>query len=354
VQTLIVDDDEFTLEMLGHALLQAGFEVEKACNGQEALEKLREGLCRLVISDWEMPGMNGEELCRAVRAEDFGGYIYIILLTHHDSKEYLIRGLSAGADEFLTKPFEPAELAVRVRTAERILSLETRDMAIFAMARLAESRDPETGAHLERIRDYSRLLAQYLLDTGHAPDVLNPEFVRLIFLTSPLHDIGKVGVPDAVLLKPGRLNDHEFEIMKTHTFLGAETLGAALRKYPGAKYLVMARDIALSHHERYDGTGYPLHLAGDQIPLCGQIVAMADVYDALTSKRVYKPAFSHDIARSMILEASGKHFDPRLVQALIDLEEQFVAVQEQLTDDNAAPTDAARVNTCLEQCGSAK
>ena len=354
MRTLIVDDDELTLEMLEHALLQAGFEVQKACNGQEALEKLREGSCRLVISDWEMPGMNGEELCRAVRAEDFGGYIYIILLTHHDSREYLIRGLSAGADEFLTKPFEPAELAVRVRTAERILSLETRDMAIFAMARLAESRDPETGAHLERIRDYSRLLARYLLDTGHAPGVLNAEFVRLIYLTSPLHDIGKVGVPDAVLLKPGRLNDREFEIMKTHTLLGAETLGAALRKYPGVKYLVMARDIAISHHERYDGTGYPHHLAGDQIPLCGQIVAMADVYDALTSKRVYKPAFSHYIARSMIIETSGKHFDPRLVQGLIDMEEQFVAVQEKLADTSAAPRGVGRANTCLEQCWSAQ
>ena len=354
MRTLIVDDDMLTLEMLEHALLRQGFGVEKAHNGEEALEKLRQGSCRLVISDWEMPGMTGEELCRAVRTEDFGGYVYVILLTHHESKDYLLRGLSAGADEFLVKPFDPVELGVRVRTGERILSLETRDIAIFAMAKLAESRDPETGAHLERMRNYSRLLAQHLLDTGYAPDELNPEYIRLIYLTSPLHDIGKVGIPDAVLLKPGRLNDREFEIMKMHAALGAETLDAALAKYPGVKYLVMARDIALSHHERYDGTGYPQQLAGEQIPLCGRITAMADVYDAITSKRVYKQAFGHDIAVSMIINESEKHFDPRLVQALIHMEEQFLALQEQLRDDNAAPKNVIQVKRCLEPCRGAK
>jgi putative two-component system response regulator len=354
MRTLIVDDDELALEMLGHALVQQGFEVETARNGQEALEKIREGSCRLIISDWEMPGMSGEELCQAVRKEDLGGYVYIILLTHHDSRDYLVRGLSAGADEFLTKPFEPAELTVRVRTGERILALETRDVAIFAMAKLAESRDPETGTHLERMRSYSRLLTQRLLDTGQMPGELNPEFVHLIYLTSPLHDIGKVGIPDAVLLKPGRLNDAEFEIMKMHSLLGAETLNAALAKYPGVKYLLMARDIAISHHERFDGTGYPNHQKGEAIPLCGRIVALADVYDALTSKRVYKKAFNHEIARSMILKESGSHFDPRVVQAFTDMEEQFVTIQEQLADDNFASGDTGEAKSCLQECGSAK
>jgi putative two-component system response regulator len=354
MRTLIVDDDELTLDMLEHALVREGFEVETAHDGREALEKIREGSCRLVISDWEMPGMTGEELCRAVRGEDLGGYVYIILLTQHDGTEYVVRGLSAGADEFLTKPFKPAELAVRVRTGERILSLETRDVAIFAMAKLAESRDPETGMHLERMRNYSRLLTQRLLETGQAPGELTPEYVRLIYLTSPLHDIGKVGIPDAVLLNPGRLNDREFEIMKMHALLGAETLEAALARYPGATYLVMARDIAVSHHERFDGTGYPRHLAGEQIPLCGRIVALADVYDALTSRRVYKQAFSHDIARLMILKGSDVHFDPRMVQAFIDTEDQFMAIQERLAGDADTTAGEVEVAPCLQEHGSAK
>ena len=352
MKTLIVDDDELSRDMLEHALVREGFEVETARNGREALEKIRAGSCRLVISDWEMPGMTGEELCRAVREEDFGGYVYFILLTYHNSRDYLVRGLSAGADEFLTKPFEPAELTVRVRTGERILALETRDVAIFAMAKLAESRDPETGAHLERMRNYSRLLAQRLLDTGQAPDELSPEYVRLIYQTSPLHDIGKVGIPDAVLLKPGRLNDREFEIMKTHTLLGAETLAAALRKYPGVHYLVMARDIAISHHERYNGTGYPYHLVGEKIPLSGRIVALADVYDALTSKRVYKQAFSHDIARSMILKDADTHFDPQMVRAFTDMEDRFVAIQEELGDEIAPSASEGEVRPCLQESRS--
>ncbi|MCX5683871.1 MAG: response regulator [Planctomycetota bacterium] len=339
MKILIVDDDPLSLKMLEHALVGERFEIEKAASGAEALKKLREGSCRLVISDWEMPGMTGEELCKAVRREDFDGYIYIILLTHLDGKDYLIRGLSAGADEFLSKPFDPTELAVRVRTGERILAMETRDVAIFSMAKLAESRDPETGEHLERIRNYSRLLAQHLMDAGRSDDEPCSEYVRLIYQTSPLHDIGKVGIPDCVLLKPGRLNDREFEIMKTHAALGAETLAAALRKYPSAIYLLMARDIALSHHEWFDGTGYPGHLAGEQIPMCGRIVALADVYDALTSKRVYKEAFSHDIARAILLKESGSHFDPEIVQAFTDVESKFIAIQERLKDGKASLPD---------------
>jgi putative two-component system response regulator len=227
-------------------------------------------------------------------------------------------------------------------------------MAIFAMAKLAESRDPETGAHLERMRNYSRLLAQHLLDTGQMPGELTPEFVRLIYQTSPLHDIGKVGIPDSVLLKPGRLNDREFDIMKMHALLGAETLDAALRKYPGAKYLVMARDIAVGHHERYDGTGYPNHLAGDLTPLCARIVALADVYDALTSKRVYKQAFSHDIARSMILQESGTHFDPRVVQAFTDTESEFTAIQERLGEGRVPLAEEGDAQPCLQTSGSAR
>jgi putative two-component system response regulator len=161
---------------------------------------------------------------------------------------------------------------------------------------------------------------------------VDAEFVRLIYQTSPLHDIGKVGIPDAVLLKPGQFNDIEFEIMQQHTRLGAQTLDAALERYPEARFLKIARDIALTHHERWDGTGYPQGLKGEQIPLCGRIVAVADVYDALTSRRVYKPAFDHAVARSIILKDSGTHFDPDIVDAFLAVEDEFVEIRARYSE----------------------
>jgi putative two-component system response regulator len=217
-----------------------------------------------------------------------------------------------------------------------VLSLETREVAIFAMAKLAESRDVETGHHLERVRSYCRLLAEEMASGDKFRNDIDPEFIRLIYLTSPLHDIGKIGIPDSVLLKPGRLNDREFEIMKMHTTLGAQTLEAALRMFPGVKFLEMARDIAASHHERIDGTGYPLGLSGDDIPLCARIVALADVYDALSSKRVYKSAMSHEVAKSIIVNESSGHFDADVVSAFLQIEARFAAVHYRLAEPLAS------------------
>jgi putative two-component system response regulator len=200
------------------------------------------------------------------------------------------------------------------------------------MAKLAESRDTDTGAHLERVRTYSRIIAEHLSRQPKFRDLVNTDFVRLIYLTSPLHDIGKVAVPDTVLLKPGPLTNDEFEIMKLHTVHGAQTLDAALREYPTARYLRMARDIAATHHEWYDGSGYPKGLVGDKIPLCGRIVALADVYDALTSRRVYKDAYSHEKAKAIVLQARGTHFDPDIVDAFLANEKKFWHVQQQLAD----------------------
>ncbi|MFO0896590.1 MAG: response regulator [Pirellulales bacterium] len=323
---LIVDDDEISLELLDNLLSRQGYEVLSATNGDQALEILRQGTCRLVISDWEMPGMSGLELCRQVRQAGFPHYLYMILLTSRDRREDIIEGLSAGADDFITKPYHPEELAVRVRAGQRVLGLETRDVMIFALAKLAESRDADTGAHLDRVRKYSRLLAEQLSRQAKFRDEVTPEYVQLIYLTSPLHDIGKVAIPDCVLLKPGVLNDREFEVMKSHARLGAETLEATLEEHPEACFLQMARDIAATHHERYDGSGYPAGLRGDDIPLCGRIVALADVYDALTSKRCYKDSFDHDVARSIILEGSGVHFDPDVVDAFLAAGEAFAAI----------------------------
>lgn len=280
--------------------------------------------------------MDGLELCRRVRHENLPGYVYFILLSARNGTQDIIEGLSAGADDFLTKPFAPAELRVRMRAAERILSLETRDVAIFAMAKLAESRDPEAGTHLERVRAYARLIAQRLAQHGAYRDRVDGEFVRLIYLTSPLHDIGKVGIPDNVLLKPGRLSDREFAIMKSHTTIGARTLKAAADHFPGVQFLEMAREIALSHHERFDGTGYPAGLAGEQIPLSGRIVALADVYDALASKRVYKKAFSHDVACGVITPERGKHFDPIVVDAFLECESAFMKMHNRFAETELA------------------
>jgi len=336
MRILIVDDDKIDLEMLDFSLTQAGHEVESADNGREAMEILRRSRCRMVVTDWEMPEMNGLELCRAIRAEEFPGYVYVILLTCHDSHEDAVVGLSAGADDFVSKPFHPEELVVRVRAGERILALETRDLAIFAMAKLAESRDPETGAHLERVRGYCRVLAESLARRGKDGYEMSAEQIRTLYLTSPLHDIGKLGIPDSVLLKPGRLSDREFEIMKTHTTVGAEALAAALEQFPDARFLCMARDIAATHHERVDGTGYPAGLVGSDIPLAGRIAALADVYDALTSKRVYKNAYPHDISESMILEELGHHFDPEVVEAFLETRQQFIEVHEHFAEDSPA------------------
>jgi putative two-component system response regulator len=338
---LVVDDDDVTRAFIEHTLACAGHEVHTACDGQAALEIIRRDETRLVVSDWEMPRLNGDELCREIRAADLSAYVYVILLTSRSGPEEVVEGLRAGADDFIGKPFNPEELVVRVRAGERVLALETRDLTIFALARLAESRDSDTGAHLERVQSFSKALAQHLALRDGFRTIVDPEFVRLIYLTSPLHDIGKVGVPDCVLLKPGQLNEREFDIMKLHTTLGAQTLSAAMSKYPHAKFLQMARDIAATHHERFNGTGYPQGLRGDAIPLAGRIVALADVYDALTSRRVYKPAFTHEVARSMIVAESGQHFDPEVVAAFLSAEVEFQAINERFS--RQLPTDRGTV-----------
>src|SRR6185437_6647044 len=181
---------------------------------------------------------------RSIRREDLSGYVYIIMLTGREGPKQRMEGLCAGADDFINKPIDPEELLVCLKTADRILSLETRDLALFALAKLAESRDSETGAHIERVQAYTKIIAQQLSPEVRACCGIDDEYIRLLHQTSPLHDLGKVSIPDAILLKPGRLTPDEFEIMKTHTSVGARTLDAALKKFPNARFLQMAREIA--------------------------------------------------------------------------------------------------------------
>lgn len=332
MRVLVVDDDEVTTAVLEHSLLEFGYDVTVARNGREAFKLLRSGEIRMVVSDWCMPEMSGLELCRRIRHRPSGTYVYIIMLTSNSSTRDVVEGLNAGADDYITKPFQPEELQVRLRVGERVLSLESRDLTIFALAKLAESRDPDTGAHLERIREYCRLMAEDLVHRGTIDEEVDGEFVQMIYLTSPLHDIGKVGIPDHVLLKPGPLTAEEMEIMKRHTEIGGETLATLANSHAEARFLLMARDIAWTHHERFDGTGYPRGLAGRSIPLCGRVVAVADVYDALTSKRVYKEAYSHELARSVICDGRGTHFDPEVVEAFLHREQDFLRLKEALAE----------------------
>ncbi|MGC4030679.1 MAG: response regulator [Tepidisphaeraceae bacterium] len=333
-RVLIAEDDAIAAEMLAELLSGYGYSVTVANDGEEALELMRRSPFPLVISDWDMPGLSGEDLCREIRHGEWGMYVYFILLSGRDDRQSNLRGFDSGADDFIAKPFDPDEVLARLRVAQRILQLETHDVTIFALAKLAESRDHDTGKHLERVQAYCQVLGDRMLKIGDWPEV-NAAWVRLLFQTSPLHDIGKVSIPDAILLKPGKLSPGEFDVMKTHTTHGANTLAAAAEQRPAA-YLEMARQIALSHHEKWDGSGYPQALAGEEIPLAARVVAVADVYDALTSRRLYKDAFSHEQAKQIILDGAGKHFDPDIVEVFREAELQFLSIRARLSEHHLA------------------
>lgn len=327
MKILICEDEFVSRRKLEKIISSFGYELLVATDGLEAMQLWENERPDLVISDWIMPGLSGIELCRLIRAAEGSHYTYFIMVTAKQQTADIVEAMDAGADDFLTKPFIVEELAVRIRAGKRIRSFHTKDIVIFSLAKLAESRDAETGNHLERIRHYSQLLAKQLATDPAANLGISKFFVENIFLTSPLHDIGKVGIPDAVLLKPGRLTEQEREEMKKHARIGYSTLREALIKYPQTDYLQMGAEIALYHHEKYDGTGYPEHLAGAEIPLAARIVALADVYDALTSQRAYKAAWPHDQAVETIVAESGKHFDPLIVRAFVSCADQFALVK---------------------------
>lgn len=331
-RVLIVDDEPTSRMLLRATVEKFGYECNAVSSGEEAVRAIADHHYGIILSDWEMPGISGVDLCKHVRELSRAGHVHFILLTSNNTSTHIVQGFEAGADDFVTKPFNPAELHMRMKIADRIRSLDTMGVTIFALAKLAESRDPETGAHLERVRTYTQVLAREMKDMGIWSEI-DEEFILLMYLTSPLHDIGKVAIPDCVLLNPGQLSDAEFEIMKGHTTSGAETISAALNMHPDSPYLKLAHDITRSHHERWDGTGYPDGLAGEDIPLCARIMAIADVYDALTSKRVYKDAMPHVVACGVIREGRGTHFDPRIVDAFERVCDEFAAIRVKISDD---------------------
>ena len=351
-QVLVVDDLPENTRLLRSFLTPLGYEVHMADNGHDALDFVRVSPPDAILLDLMMPVMDGFEVCTRLKEAPATRHIPVIIITGVSDREANIRALEAGADDFLTKPFDRVLLQVRIaavvksklmqdtlleyqrslelRVKERTRQIEmTQEVAVFSLAKLAESRDTETGDHLDRIRAYSRELASELLARHHCPEVVDEAFIEGLYMSSPLHDIGKVGIPDCILLKPGKLTPDEFEIMKTHSSIGGDTLRAADLEAGQGSFLAMGRDIAYYHHEKWDGTGYPFGLEGESIPLAARIVALADVYDALSSKRPYKEPMSHEQAKGIVLEGRGKHFDPRIVDAFQARESQFIAFHNQ-------------------------
>lgn len=328
MKILVVEDEVFSRMKLQKIMESFGYETLVAVNGFEGWKTWEAERPKIVITDWNMPQMDGLELCRKIRSEEGEDYTYIIVVTGRDEIQDVIKGMEAGADDYIVKPFNKNELNVRIKAGARVINLQSKDIVIFALAKLAESRDEDTGNHLDRVRYYSKHLVETIIDSPNPPPELNRILADNIFLTGPLHDIGKVGIPDYILLKPGRLDDNEFAIMKSHSIIGYNTLNGALQKAPNANYLQIAAEIARHHHEKYDGSGYPDGLKGNEIHIASRIFALSDVYDALVSKRPYKEPFAHDRAKHIIVDGKGKHFDPAVVDAFLRCKHSFIEIHE--------------------------
>ncbi len=329
-KVLVVDDMADQRLLLRLILEDKNYEVLEAGNGREALALCEEhGDIRFVVTDLQMPGMDGYELIRILRQNQIH-YMYIIVVTDRDEKSTVIEALSVGANEFLTKPVLPEELVLRLHGGQQLMRLEIQDELIFSMAKLADYRSQETGYHLDRVREYTLILGKYLVK--HFPEMgITSHLASEISMVSPLHDIGKVGIVDRILQKPGLLTPEEFEIMKEHTRIGGDLISDIYIKTASTS-MRLAFEIAMYHHERWDGSGYPGGLSGNGIPVAARITALADVYDALTTKRIYKEAFDHEKAKDIIKKGRGHHFDPRIVDAFLALEERFIDLKEKFQD----------------------
>lgn len=353
---LVVDDAPENISLMS-SLLKADYRTKVATNGEKALQIAESSSPPdLILLDIMMPEMDGYEVCRRLKASEKTRDIPVIFLTAMTGAQDEQHGFELGAVDYITKPISPPIVMARVKThlqlktardflkdkgeyleqevARRMLEVATiQDVAMVAMGSLAETRDNETGNHIRRTQHYLRLLATKLRDLPRFQRFLTPDTIAVLFKSAPLHDIGKVGIPDRILLKPGKLTDDEFEIMKTHTALGRDAILAAenLLNTPSS-FLRHAREIAYSHHERWDGTGYPEGLSGDDIPISGRLMAVADVYDALITRRVYKPAFSFDMAVDIITSDAGTHFDPDVVEAFLKARTEFEEIARQFAD----------------------
>ena len=353
---LVVDDTADDLALMS-TLLKHAYVVKIANSGAKALRIARsEAPPDLILLDIMMPEMDGYQVLQTLRADVKTHDIPVIFLTAKSEIEDEKRGLELGAVDYITKPVSPPILLARVKTqlalkassdflrdkasfledevAKRTEEISAiQDVTILVMASLAETRDPETGNHIRRTQHYVKELAQALRDHPRFRTYLNDRIIQLLFKSAPLHDIGKVGIPDRILLKPGKLDPDEFEVMKTHTTLGYEAIAHAEKALgTDVAFLTMAKEIALSHQEKWDGSGYPQGLAGDAIPLSARLMAVADVYDALVTRRPYKEPLSHAEAVRIIDRGRGTHFDPDIVDAFLASQDQFAAIAHRFED----------------------
>jgi putative two-component system response regulator len=336
---LLVDDNTANLQVLRETLDGLGYKLLIAKNGQSALEIVRKASPDLILLDIMMPDMDGYEVCRKLKAVASTRHIPVIFLTAMADAEDEARGLSLGAVDYITKPINPELVRARVRnhlelkqyrdSLEELVKQRTRELQltqavmIESLATLAEYRDPETGGHIKRTQNYVKALAVHLKNHPKFRGELTDEMINLLYLSAPLHDMGKVGVRDHILLKPGRLDEAEFHEMQKHTTYGHDALRITEEKLGKSTFLRLAREIAYAHQEKWDGSGYPRGLKAEEIPVSGRLMALADVYDALISKRVYKPPMPHDDAVRIILDGKGRHFDPDVVDAFLELQAVF-------------------------------
>ncbi|MEI6209017.1 MAG: HD domain-containing phosphohydrolase [Desulfuromonadales bacterium] len=343
---LVVEDDTCILPLLEKMLVKFGFTVLLFTNGAEALAAVRKEMPDLILLDITMPGMDGYQVCERLKQDPDLKDIPVIFMSGMSTMEDKIKGFKVGGVDYITKPYHPEEVLARVKTHlnlstlrnrleyQKLVEMKIREVSeaqqatIFALAKLAEQRDDDTGAHLERVREYCCLLAQQLAKDSPYADHISEDFIECIQHSSPLHDIGKVAIPDSVLMKPGKLTPDEFEIMKTHTVIGAENMQTVFNKYSDNPFIGMGIEIALYHHERWDGAGYPDGLVGRNIPLSARIMAVADCYDALRSNRCYRKGFEHQKVKEMLLEENGTHFDPEVIKAFLALEGRFSHIME--------------------------
>jgi len=342
MKILVVDDNETNLKIIKLILEKDNYEVHTTHSPETVLEKLDIISPDIILLDINMPKISGYDLCREIKFNEKFADIPIMFISALSDAQDIVKGFHLGAVDYVTKPFKSEEDRARIATHLKLKELQkelreqnsilekrvreqvaiitrTQTETIFSLAKLSQSRDDDTGKHLERVQSYCLVLALELQKNSGYKDEISDEFVDIIKLASPLHDIGKVGISDNILLKPGKLTDEEFAIMKTHTTIGYETLKEVHAKFGDNSFIETGMVIAKSHHERYDGFGYPDKVKGQEIALAARIMSIADVYDALTSNRVYKRAFNSDEAIDIMILEAEERFNPYIFEKFLGL-----------------------------------